>query len=123
MKRFAAPLSVFALAAAALAGCAYERVPPSQPTIAPQAMSYQPGAGVVQRVIPAPAAAAGGTTSRPVADASGAPSSDTAPTGRMNRLVIRMDNGVTQYIDTDNLEIKVGDRVELTPDHFIRVAL
>jgi hypothetical protein len=112
MKTLAIPYSL--VAAAALAGCVtYEEAPVRQASLVPpvpivaQAVAYRPGTGTVERVTAAPIASAGGTASA-------------VPSERMNRLVIRMDNGGVQYIDTDSNEFHRGSRVELTADRMIR---
>ena len=38
----------------------------------------------------------------------------------MQRLEIRMDNGMVQYVDTPSGEFTKGMRVSLTEDHVIR---
>jgi hypothetical protein len=112
---FSLPLPLSILAAAALAGCVtYEEAPVRQASLVPpvplatQAAAYRPGTGTVERVTAAPIAAAGGTAGA-------------GPSERMNRLTIRMDDRTVQYIDTDAPDIRSGMRVELTPDHFIRM--
>lgn len=102
MLKTAAAFSI--LAALALAGCA-SRAPqavsasgataPAGTKIVTQAIPYQPGSGVVQRVARAP------NTREP-----------------LSTLAIRMDDGRMQYVDTAS-DIPVGSRVQLTPDHKI----
>jgi hypothetical protein len=121
--------SLSILAAALLAACAPNTTtvrPALEPTarIAPQAIAYRPGSGVIQSVTLAPvmgSAIAGGSaiTNRPEAPVG---TEGTRPAaGQMQRLAIRMDaGGDIQYVDTDATEFQRGMRVELTPDHYIR---
>src|SRR5512140_729185 len=115
MTRVAFSLSVVAVAAlAACAEPAYRpAMDPQAAPIAPQAMEYRPGTGTVERVMLSPGqmSSASGGTATGVAGSSA---------NRLNRLVIRMDRGGTQYIDTDSNEFQRGTRVELTPDRMIR---
>jgi hypothetical protein len=68
-------------------------------------------------------ASAAGSSAR-TASAGGSAPTSSAPagstTGPLYRLTIKMDNGVVQYVDTDNADIAVGSRVELGADHTIR---
>ena len=123
MNRLAIPLSI--LAAATVAACApvqQANVIPPQPAIQPQPVGYQAGTGVVQAVMAAPGrmgAAAGGSaaTKRPETPVG----METAPSGRMIRLAIKMDrSGTMQYVDTDATDFRPGMRVELTTDGKIR---
>ncbi len=134
MTRIALPLSVIAVAA--LAACAQPAYRPAMDPhaapIVPQAMDYRPGTGTVERVMLTPApmgSASGGTATGASAHPAGTSATDRPepPVGvpsnsanRLNRLVIRMDNGGVQYIDTDSNEFRTGTRVELTPDRMIR---
>ena len=113
MKKLAIPLSI--LAAATLGACTtYEVAGPATPfssaPIAGQPVAYHTGMGTVTHIAPSPsyAAVAGGST-------------QTTPS-RLNRLTIRMDNGSTQYVDTEGREFTTGMRVELLPDRTIRIA-
>lgn len=126
--KLAAGLSVLALAA--LAGCASEdRVtpapapvvvnpPPATVVVPPQASAtvapgtvvvapapapLQAGYGRVETIVPVPSSAAGGTV----------PSTT-------KRVGVRMDNGVTQYLDTDATGLSVGDRVQITSNGYMR---
>ncbi|HET7197318.1 MAG TPA: hypothetical protein VFI86_01520 [Burkholderiales bacterium] len=107
MNRSAALLAILALG---LAGCA-SNVPSAPERVASNEMPYRPGQGVVIAASQARAplsAAVGGTAS---------PAS--APPMRY-RLEVRMNDGVVQYVDTDNADITAGSRVELGADHTIR---
>ena len=75
--------------------------------IAPQAVAYYPGTGVVDRVVQSPSynAAAGGS----------------APSSSLNRVYVRMDDGRLQFVDTPSNELIRGMRVELLPDRTIRI--
>jgi len=93
--------SVVALAVASLAGCYWT----PQSDIAAQPFAYRTGPGVVESVAPAPkpfTAAAGGSVSETI-----------------YRLKIRMNDGRTQYLDTDNAEFRAGDHVRLTDERVI----
>ncbi|HEX4927725.1 MAG TPA: hypothetical protein VFV74_06970 [Burkholderiales bacterium] len=101
----------FAIVALALTACASQPQGAAEQRVATVQMPYYAGQGVVVAVSAAPApvsSVAGGTVA--------AASTEPAP----YRLAIRMDNGTTQYVDTDNADIRVGTRVELTPDRTIR---
>jgi hypothetical protein len=94
--------SIVVLAVVSLAGCAANA---RQADITGQPFAYRPGSGVVESVAPAPQpflAAAGGS----------------APDA-LYRLKIRMENGRTQYLDTDSSELRAGDRVRLTDERLI----
>jgi hypothetical protein len=92
------------LVLALAAGCAYQS-PTRTTEIVPQAFPFQPGTGVVQAVTNAPA---------PMSAAAGA----SAP-GGWKRLLVRMDNGVLQYVDTESNDFAAGSRVELTGEGLI----
>lgn len=119
MTRIALPLSVIAVTALAACAAPY---PSDTSTLAhaapivPQAMEFRPGTGTVERVMltPGPLSSASGGTATGVGVASSSSSN------RLNRLVIRMDNGGVQYIDTDSNEFRRGTRVELSADRMIR---
>jgi hypothetical protein len=98
-------LLVSSIALALAAGCAYQS-PTRTSEIVPQAFPFQPGTGVVQAVTKAPA---------PLSAAAGA----SAPSG-WNRLLVRMDNGFQQYVDTQANDFAAGSRVEVTGDGLIR---
>lgn len=107
MTRTVASAAILALG---LAAC-MSQPPRQEARIATQEMPYRAGQGVVVAVTPTPApvtAAAGGT----VAAASTTP--------MPYRLAIRMDNGATQYVDTDSTNVRPGERVMLGEDHTIR---
>jgi hypothetical protein len=127
MKLIAIPLTL--LAAATLGACA-SRPADTFPraSIAPQPVAYHTGTGVITQVAASPSyygnAAAGTTAPRTssVANSAGANIGVAAPASGYNRLVIRMDDGKTmQYLDTDSNELRPGMRVELLPDHTIRL--
>ena len=64
--------------------------------VAPAAVALRAGFGRIDSILAVPAAA-GGATSKP-----------------SNRVVMRMDDGSTQYFDTQAAGMKVGDRIEIT---------
>ena len=129
MKQLAIPLSI--LAVATLGGCmTYEATRPAdtfpRASIAPQPIAYTVGTGTITQVATSPSyygtAAAGTTAPRTssIANSAGANISGASANSAYNRLVIRMDNGATQYIDTDSNEFRSGMRIEVLPDHTIR---
>ena len=98
----------FALTATALALAGCQTPPqtggPSQPpSLVTNTHPYYAGNGTVQNVYPAPSSAAAGSSGQP-----------------MQRLEIKMDNGLVQYVDTPSGEFAKGMRVSLTEDHIIR---
>ena len=98
----------YALAATALALAGCQTPPqtggPSQPPRLVTTMHpYYAGNGTVQNVYPAPTSAAAGSTGQ-----------------SMQRLEIKMDNGVVQYVDTPASGFTKGTRVSLTEDHILR---
>lgn len=127
MKLIAIPLSI--LAVAALGACASNRPADTFPraSISPQPMAYRAGTGTVTQVAASPSyygtAGAGTTAPRTssAANAAGANIGVAAPASGYNRVVIRMDDGKMQYLDTDSNEFRPGMRVELLPDQTIRI--
>jgi hypothetical protein len=63
--------------------------------------------GRIEQLMPTPTAVAAGGT---------------APSGNQ-RAGIRMDDGTFQYVDTAAPNLRVGDRVEITRDGYIRYPL
>jgi hypothetical protein len=126
------PFILSAITLAVLAGCATESgitsapapvvVAPAQPAyvvapagtvvvpqasagtmvVAPAAVALRAGFGRIESIIAVPSAAAGGT-SKP-----------------STRVVMRMDDGSTQYFDTQAAGMAVGDRVEITANGTMR---
>ena len=129
------PVVLSAIAVAVLAGCAEAPVSPAPPpvVVAPQPApvttpsgtvvapsTAQPtivvppavpplraGMGRIEQLMPTPTAVAAGGT---------------APSGNQ-RAGIRMDDGTFQYVDTAAPNLRVGDRVEITRDGYIRYPL
>jgi hypothetical protein len=139
MKTLAIPLSLLALAA--LGACTSSPqstntrpIAAHEAPIVPQAMAYRPGFGTVEAVVLTPTpmgASRGGTATGASSHPAGTSATDrpeprvgvpSSSAGRLNRLTIRMDDGSTQYIDTDSNEYQRGTRVELLPDRTIRWA-
>lgn len=123
MLRIAVPLSILA---AALVGCASQQQPTPMPSvaakppkIAAQELPYQAGSGVIVAAVPQPAPITAGAGATSTANPRGA---STAPNAM--RLTVRMDNGKTQYVDMTSSEyqrdFRVGQRVELTSDGFMK---
>jgi plastocyanin len=72
--------------------------------IVAQPAQLKPGYGRVETIAAVPASSGAGSSS----------SSD------MRRLGVRMEDGSFQYVDTPAAEIKIGDRVQFTPEGYIR---
>lgn len=126
------PFILSAITLAVLAGCATESgitsapapvvVAPAQPAyvvapagtvvvpqasagtmvVAPAAVALRAGFGRIESLLAVPSAAAGGT-SKP-----------------STRVVMRMDDGSTQYFDTQAAGMAVGDRIEITTNGTMR---
>lgn len=71
--------------------------------VAPAAVALRAGYGRIESILAVPTAAAGGAASRAT-----------------RRVVMRMDDGSTQYFDTQAEGMAVGDRVELTKNGTMR---
>jgi hypothetical protein len=127
MKKLAIPLSVLAVA---LAGCVTYDVQPANTftsaAIAPNPIAWHTGTGVVSKITASPSYASSGatTTTTTTTTTAGAGSTTVQKTVRpgypYNRLVVTMDNGAVQYVDTDSNDFRSGMRVELMPDRTIR---
>ena len=102
MKRTLVAVAAFSFGT--LAGCAWMYTP--QTDITGQQFQYRPGNGVVESVAPAP---------RPFMAAAGGSAPD-----NLYRLKIRMDDGRTQYLDTDTTEFHPGERIRLTDERLIQ---
>ena len=63
----------------------------------------KPGSGRVETVTALPTASAGGTAAN-----------------TMNRISLRMDDGITQYVDTTVSGLAPGDRVEITSEGYLK---
>jgi outer membrane lipoprotein SlyB len=135
MKRIAIPVSILALAAlGACSNTPNQSIAAHTAPIVPQNVAYRTGFGTVDSVVIAPSpmgASRGGTATGASSHPAGTSATDrpeprvgtpSSSAGRLNRLTIRMDDGSTQYIDTDSNEFPKGTRVELTPDRLIRKA-
>jgi len=122
MKLMAIPLSLLA-AAAVLGGCASKPADTfPRASIAPQPIAYRAGTGVITQVAASPSyygntapatSAAGGSAGANIGVAA-------APSG-YKRLIVKMDDGKMQYLDTESNEFRPGMRVELLPDQTIRL--
>lgn len=136
MTKLAIPLSLAAIAVAAV-GCArQERVV----TVTPQPVIVQPAAPAVVAVpTPAPAATQQSVPTTPMVlspasqlragvgriESLSATPTLSAATGssvpsRYQRIGLRMNDGTLQIMDTDAPGLAVGDRVEITSDGYIR---
>lgn len=105
------PIPFALIAAATVSALTACSAPPqtggaAEPKIVTNVLPYSAGSGVVQSVNPAPV--------MPGASASGSAAQP------LQRLEIRMDNGVTQYVDVPSREFTRGTRVILTEDKIIR---
>ena len=126
MKLIAIPLSI--IAAATLGACA-SRPADSFPraSITPQPIAYHAGTGTITQVAASPSyyGIDAGRTAPATSSAGGSAGANIGmarASSGYNRLSIRMDDGKTmQYIDTDSNELRPGMRVELLPDHTIRL--
>ena len=126
------PFILSAIALAVLAGCATESgvtsapapvvVAPAQPAyvvapagtvvvpqasagtmvVAPAAVALRAGFGRIESILAVPSAAAGGA-SKP-----------------NSRVMMKMDDGSTQYFDTQAAGMAVGDRIEITANGTMR---
>ena len=126
------PFILSAITLAVLAGCATESgitsapapvvVAPAQPAyvvapagtvvvpqasagtmvVAPAAVALRAGFGRIESILAVPSAAAGGT-SKP-----------------NSRVMMKMDDGSTQYFDTQAAGMAVGDRIEITTNGTMR---
>jgi len=73
------------------------------PVAAPKALPLRVGFGRIDSILVMPNAAAGG--------------SGTSPS---KRVAMRMDDGTTQHFDTNADDLKIGDRIEITPNGTMR---
>jgi len=134
LKQLSFPLSLVAVAV--LAACASEATPvptavaPVAPTpgtvvaapAAPGATVVAPGTTVTQTAqITTPALRAGRGRVETLAATPqwSASSGSTQPSG-MRRVGVRMDDGTVQFLDTDAPSLRIGDRVQITADGYIR---
>ncbi len=133
MNRY--PFILSAIAVAVLAGCATEHrvqtapapvvvapvqqapyvlapagtvvVPQSGPVgtvvVAPQAVALRAGFGRIESILAIPTPASAGATSKP-----------------NKRIVMKMEDGSTQYFDTQAADVAVGDRIEITNNGTMR---
>ena len=77
--------------------------PPATVVVAPP-VSIKPGYGRVDTITALPSTSGAGTTAA----------------SEMRRLGVRMEDGTYQYVDAPAGSIKVGDRVQFTPEGYIR---
>jgi len=121
MKRL--PFVLSSIALAILAGCATEsRITPAPApvviapapvpqvlapagtvVVAPAAIALRAGFGRIDSILAIPSAAAGATAANST-----------------RRITMRMDDGSTQYFDTQAAGMAVGDRIEITKDGTMR---
>jgi len=121
MKRL--PFVLSSIALAILAGCATEsRITPAPApvviapapapqvlapagtvVVAPAAIALRAGFGRIDSILAIPTAAAGATAA-----------------SSTRRITMRMDDGSTQYFDTQAAGMAVGDRIEITKDGTMR---
>ncbi len=122
MLKIAIPLAF--LATAALVGCAPNRMAAAPaPKVVAQTIPLVPGTGVIQAAVPRPAPITAATAGTGASSARGAATAAKADSTYM-RLTLRMDNGRSQVVDVPTADyqrdFRVGSRVELTGDGFIR---
>jgi len=121
MKRL--PFVLSSIALAILAGCATESritpapapvviapapapqvlAPAGMVVVAPAAIALRAGFGRIDSILAIPSAAAGATAANST-----------------RRITMRMDDGSTQYFDTQAAGMAVGDRIEITKDGTMR---
>ena len=75
----------------------------STTVVAPAAVGLRAGFGRIESILAVPTAAAGGAAS-----------------SATRRVVMRMDDGSTQYFDTQAAGMTVGDRIEITTNGTMR---
>jgi outer membrane lipoprotein SlyB len=122
MLRIALPVAL--LAASALVGCAPSRMAATPaPKVVAQTHSLVPGTGVIQAAVPRPAPISPATAGAGASSGRGAATAAKTDSNYM-RLTVRMDNGRSQVVDVPTADFqrdfRVGSRVELTSDGFIR---
>ena len=78
--------------------------PPAPVVVVPQPISLRAGIGRIESISAVAVASRAGTP----------------PTSAMRRLGNKMNDGTVQYVDSEVPTVAVGDRVELTPDGYIR---
>jgi hypothetical protein len=125
LKQLSFPLSVIAVAV--LAGCASRAQPVPTAVIVtppPQAAApvvAAPGTTAQMAQVTTPALRAGNGLIETLAPTPqwSASSGSAQPSG-MRRAGVRMDDGTVQFIDTDAPSLRIGDRVQITPDGYIR---
>jgi len=71
--------------------------------LAPPAVALRAGFGRIESILAIPANAAAGATSKP-----------------SKRVVMKMEDGSTQYFDTQAADMAVGDRIEITNNGTMR---
>jgi hypothetical protein len=129
------PFILSTIALAVLAGCATESgvtsapapaaAAPAQPAyvVAPAGTVLVPQAGAGALVVTpaAPAATALRAGFGRIDSITAAPNAAGGATAKpSSRVVMRMDDGSTQYFDTQAAGMAVGDRVEITPNGTMR---
>jgi hypothetical protein len=127
LKQLSVPLSLVAVAV--LAACASRAqpvptavivTPPPQPATVVAQPAPATSAQTAQVTTPALRAGNGRIeTLVPTPQWSASSGSSAQPSG-MRRVGVRMDDGTMQFLDTDAPSLRIGDRVQITPDGYIR---
>ena len=125
LKQLSFPLSLVAVAV--LAACANRAPEPTAVIVTPPpapatTVVAAPPAGAQTAQMTTPALRAGGgriETLAPTPQWSSSTGSSVQPSG-MRRVGVRMEDGTMQFLDTDAPSLRVGDRVQITPDGYIR---
>lgn len=88
--------------------------------IASQEWPYRAGTGVVVSTKPAPMAGATANSNTAAAGSNNTVPAASTASGPMQRMLIKMDDGNLQYVDTASSEFQQGTRVELSADRTIK---
>jgi D-serine deaminase-like pyridoxal phosphate-dependent protein len=121
LKKLSLPFSLAAVAVLAACASRTQPVPTAVVVTPPQPTTVVavPGGGVAPTAAPALRAGTGLIEAiAPVPQWSS--STGSAQPSAMRRVGIRMDGGTMQFIDTDAPSLRVGDRVQITADGYIR---
>ena len=126
MLKLSFPLSLIAVAALAACASRVQPVPtavivtpaPAGTVVAGSSVAAAPSTAVTAT---APALRAGaGRVESIAAMPQWSSSAGSAQPSSMRRIGVRMDDGTMQFLDTDAPSLRVGDRVQLTADGYIR---
>lgn len=126
LKQLSFPFSLVAVAVLAACASRVQPVPTAVIVTPPPAPATTvvaaPATGAQTAQVTTPALRAGGGRIETLAQTpqwSSSSGSSAQPSG-MRRAGVRMDDGTMQFLDTDAPSLRVGDRVQITPDGYIR---